>query len=227
MVSDEYGRVEPPRRVVLSPAGDYSVDVTLQASRLGSDQNGRRYRADGCSRRTSWETLDGQEWTSSCRTRRDGSVGALSFSRKNTRPRAPHLPARKLLRQDRRPSTTTDPRSFIGTRRAPSRLDQTVPGLGCWYIPRTRLRVSDAAELGLVSNRFIRAQRESTLVTRTVSRESGCPIERHRAMGPIRPAMLRPEDQVNPAAFIASLRPARRAQNVSTSSDQVRPNGYG
>ena len=23
--------------------------------------------------------MDGQEWTSSCRTRRDGSVGALSF----------------------------------------------------------------------------------------------------------------------------------------------------
>jgi FG-GAP-like repeat len=44
VVSDEYGRVEPHGRVVLSPSGDYSVDVTLQASRVGSDQNGRLYR---------------------------------------------------------------------------------------------------------------------------------------------------------------------------------------
>ena len=42
-VIDEYGKVQPSGPISLAPGGNYSVVVWLQASRDGSDRNGRRY----------------------------------------------------------------------------------------------------------------------------------------------------------------------------------------
>ena len=42
-VIDEYGKVQPSGPISLAPDGNYSVVVWLQASRDGSDRNGRRY----------------------------------------------------------------------------------------------------------------------------------------------------------------------------------------
>jgi hypothetical protein len=42
-VSDEYGHVQPRGSVTLGPRGAYSFTVSLQASRLGSDLDGRQY----------------------------------------------------------------------------------------------------------------------------------------------------------------------------------------
>jgi len=42
-VRDEYGRVQPHGAMALGPGGSYSFTVLLQASRLGSDHDGRRY----------------------------------------------------------------------------------------------------------------------------------------------------------------------------------------
>jgi hypothetical protein len=43
-VNDEYGRVQPNGPVTLTARGAYSFIVMLQASRLGSDMDGRQYR---------------------------------------------------------------------------------------------------------------------------------------------------------------------------------------
>ena len=43
-VKDEYGRVQPNGPITLSAGGTYSFTVMLQASRLGSDMDGRQYR---------------------------------------------------------------------------------------------------------------------------------------------------------------------------------------
>jgi hypothetical protein len=43
-VSDEYGKVQPSGPLTLGPDGAYSVSVWLEASRLGSDLDGRSYR---------------------------------------------------------------------------------------------------------------------------------------------------------------------------------------
>jgi hypothetical protein len=43
-VKDEYGEVEPTRTIVLGPGGAYSFTIFLQASRRGSDQDGRHYK---------------------------------------------------------------------------------------------------------------------------------------------------------------------------------------
>jgi type 1 fimbria pilin len=42
-VTDEYGRVQPMGSVTLSEAGTYSFTIPLQASRLGTDLDGRLY----------------------------------------------------------------------------------------------------------------------------------------------------------------------------------------
>jgi endo-1,4-beta-xylanase len=42
-VRDEYGKVQPQGAVALGPEGTYSFTVLLQASRLGTDKDGRRY----------------------------------------------------------------------------------------------------------------------------------------------------------------------------------------
>jgi len=42
-VNDEYGSVQPHGRLSLGPGGNYSFTVFLQASRLGTDRDGRRY----------------------------------------------------------------------------------------------------------------------------------------------------------------------------------------
>jgi hypothetical protein len=42
-VTDEYGTVQPAGPITLAANGTYAVDVPLVASRLGSDQDGRRY----------------------------------------------------------------------------------------------------------------------------------------------------------------------------------------
>jgi hypothetical protein len=42
-VKDEYGEVQPAGAIALGPGGNYSFTVLLQASRLGSDLDGRRY----------------------------------------------------------------------------------------------------------------------------------------------------------------------------------------
>jgi hypothetical protein len=42
-VQDEYGRVQPKGAITLGAGGNYSFTVFLQASRLGSDLDGRRY----------------------------------------------------------------------------------------------------------------------------------------------------------------------------------------
>jgi len=42
-VKDEYGRVQPTGAIALTPGGNYSFTVFLQASRRGSDLDGRRY----------------------------------------------------------------------------------------------------------------------------------------------------------------------------------------
>jgi VCBS repeat protein len=42
-VRDEYGEVQPTRAIALGPGGNYSFTVLLQASRRGSDLDGRRY----------------------------------------------------------------------------------------------------------------------------------------------------------------------------------------
>jgi hypothetical protein len=42
-VKDEYGEVQPKGAINLGPRGSYSFTVLLQASRLGSDLDGRRY----------------------------------------------------------------------------------------------------------------------------------------------------------------------------------------
>jgi len=42
-VTDEYGQVEPQGGMTLGPGGAYSFSILLQASRLGSDLDGRRY----------------------------------------------------------------------------------------------------------------------------------------------------------------------------------------
>ena len=43
VVTDEYGAVQPSGAVALGPGGSYSFTVLLQASRLGTDLNGRQY----------------------------------------------------------------------------------------------------------------------------------------------------------------------------------------
>ncbi len=43
VVKDEYGEVQPTGALTLGPGGSYSFTVLLQASRLGTDLNGRRY----------------------------------------------------------------------------------------------------------------------------------------------------------------------------------------
>jgi hypothetical protein len=43
VVKDEYGRLQPMGMIILGPAGAYSFYISLQASRLGSDLDGRRY----------------------------------------------------------------------------------------------------------------------------------------------------------------------------------------
>ena len=42
-VKDEYGEVQPKGTITLGPGGNYSFTVLLQASRRGSDLDGRRY----------------------------------------------------------------------------------------------------------------------------------------------------------------------------------------
>jgi len=42
-VKDEYGKIQPQGTITLGPNGAYSFAVLLQASRLGSDMDGRRY----------------------------------------------------------------------------------------------------------------------------------------------------------------------------------------
>jgi hypothetical protein len=42
-VTDEYGIVQPAGPITVSPLGAYSFTVPLEASRLGSDTEGRRY----------------------------------------------------------------------------------------------------------------------------------------------------------------------------------------
>jgi len=42
-VKDEYGKVQPKGAITLGAGGNYSFTVLLQASRLGSDLDGRRY----------------------------------------------------------------------------------------------------------------------------------------------------------------------------------------
>jgi hypothetical protein len=42
-VSDEYGLVEPHGMIALSPKGTYAFNLSLQASRQGSDLDGRQY----------------------------------------------------------------------------------------------------------------------------------------------------------------------------------------
>jgi hypothetical protein len=42
-VKDEYGDVQPQGTITLSASGSYSFSVLLQASRLGTDKDGRRY----------------------------------------------------------------------------------------------------------------------------------------------------------------------------------------
>ena len=42
-VIDEYKQVQPSGAVTLNPDGSYSFSVSLQASRRGSDKNGRTY----------------------------------------------------------------------------------------------------------------------------------------------------------------------------------------
>jgi hypothetical protein len=42
-ITDEYGEVQPKGPVTLGPGGAYSFTVLLQASRLGTDRNGRLY----------------------------------------------------------------------------------------------------------------------------------------------------------------------------------------
>jgi hypothetical protein len=42
-VVDEYGTIQPSGPVSLGPGGSYSFSVSLQASRKGNDQDGRRY----------------------------------------------------------------------------------------------------------------------------------------------------------------------------------------
>lgn len=42
-VKDEYGKVQPHGAIVLGSGGAYLFSVSLQASRLGTDLNGRRY----------------------------------------------------------------------------------------------------------------------------------------------------------------------------------------
>jgi len=42
-VKDEYGQVQPKGTLILGPGGTYSVTFLLQASRLGTDLDGRRY----------------------------------------------------------------------------------------------------------------------------------------------------------------------------------------
>jgi FG-GAP-like repeat/FG-GAP repeat len=42
-VKDEYGEVQPTGRISLGPTGNYSFKIWLQASRRGSDLDGRRY----------------------------------------------------------------------------------------------------------------------------------------------------------------------------------------
>jgi hypothetical protein len=42
-VNDEYGSVQPHGRLSLGPGGNYSFTVFLQAARLGTDRDGRRY----------------------------------------------------------------------------------------------------------------------------------------------------------------------------------------
>ncbi len=42
-VKDEYGKVQPTGAITLGPGGNYSFTVWLQASRLGTDLDGRRY----------------------------------------------------------------------------------------------------------------------------------------------------------------------------------------
>ena len=42
-VKDEYGKVQPHGAIVLGSGGAYFFSVSLQASRLGTDLNGRRY----------------------------------------------------------------------------------------------------------------------------------------------------------------------------------------
>ena len=43
-VTDEYGKVQPAGAIALGPGGNYSFTVLLQASRQGSDLNGRHYK---------------------------------------------------------------------------------------------------------------------------------------------------------------------------------------
>jgi hypothetical protein len=43
VVKDEYGKVQPKGTIILGSQGAYSFDISLQASRLGSDLDGRRY----------------------------------------------------------------------------------------------------------------------------------------------------------------------------------------
>ncbi len=43
-VKDEYGEVQPHGAITLGPGGAYSFTILLQASRLGSDLDGRRYK---------------------------------------------------------------------------------------------------------------------------------------------------------------------------------------
>src|SRR5262249_3811799 len=43
-VKDEYGEIQPAGPIVLGPGGNYLFTVMLQASRRGSDLNGRHYR---------------------------------------------------------------------------------------------------------------------------------------------------------------------------------------
>jgi hypothetical protein len=43
IVKDEYGKVQPKGTIILGSEGAYSFDISLQASRLRSDLDGRRY----------------------------------------------------------------------------------------------------------------------------------------------------------------------------------------
>ena len=42
-MTDQYGKLQPSGSLTLSADGTYSFTVRLQASRLGSDVNGRHY----------------------------------------------------------------------------------------------------------------------------------------------------------------------------------------
>jgi|SRR5260370_397192 len=42
-VTDEYGKVQPTGAITLGAGGNYSFTVSLQASRRGSDRDGRQY----------------------------------------------------------------------------------------------------------------------------------------------------------------------------------------